>query len=235
MAIRFFCAHCRRWEEGGSISWSARLIHRRRGTTCSQSEGETPKESAQRATHDSNTEKMEHLSITPTPTPSIDDTDEIDDTDDMDTGENSVEIGHVSLDHALHQKLALNRKQLKARHHIDYLDKYIEAGRMPTGLKLQFPEIHLMDSMSITQTRKKIADIHRQTEKSICTALIEHYTQVIQETKQQMDHVERAISSHMHKDPRGTSREHRRLLNKLERNEDSMEHNLQPKKKRLET
>ena len=101
---------------------------------------------------------------------------------------------------------------------------------MPTGLKLQFPEIHLMDSLSITQTRKKIADIHRQTEKSICTALIEHYTQVIQETKKQMDHVEKAISGHMHKGPRGTSHEHRRLLNKLERNEDSMEYNLQRKR-----
>ena len=101
---------------------------------------------------------------------------------------------------------------------------------MPTGLKEQFPEIHVMDSLSITQTRTNLAETHRQTEKSIRIALIEHYTQVLQETEKQMDRVERAISSHMHKDPRNTSTEYRRFLNKLERYEASIQHNLQRKR-----
>ena len=57
-------------------------------------------------------------------------------------------------------------KILKAWHHKGYLQKRSEAGQMPTGFKVLFPEIHLIDSMSITQTLTKVADIHRQTEKS---------------------------------------------------------------------
>ena len=66
--------------------------------------GEPPKESAQRAAHNSNTERLADLSITTTPAlaPNIDD-------DEMDTEENSPEMEHTSLDHALNQKLALNR------------------------------------------------------------------------------------------------------------------------------
>ena len=105
---------------------------------------------------------------------------------------------------------------------------------MSIGLKVLFPEIHLMDSMSITQTRTKVADIHIQTKNSICTALIEHYTQVLQ-TEKQMHHVEKAISSHMHKDPRGTSSEYRRFLNKLERNELRQHEAHLAEEKRVET
>ena len=58
----------------------------------------------------------------------------------------------------------------------------------------------MMDSPSITKTRSNLAEIYRESERNICKALIEHYKEIQTETERQINHTEKAIDSHLHKD-----------------------------------
>ena len=96
----------------------------------------------------------------------------------------------------------------------------------PKGLRIQFQEIHMMDSPSIAKTRSNLAEIYRESEKNICKALIEHYKEIQAKTERQINHTEKAIDSHLHKDPH-TSATYNTYLLKLERNQDNIRSLLQ--------
>ena len=75
--------------------------------TGSQSSGESPKEPDQRAAHDNTIKELADLSITTLPNTNGSNTEEIN-TEEMNTDKMDEVEEHISLDHALNQKLTLN-------------------------------------------------------------------------------------------------------------------------------
>ena len=148
----------------------------------------------------------------------------------MDVREEESSSQYISLDHAMKQRLKLSRKLLKAIHHAEFLQSCLDAGRIPKGLRIQFQEIHMMDSPSISKTRSNLAAIYKESERNICKALIEHYKEIQTETERQINHTEKAIDSHVHKDAE-TSATYNTYLEKLERNQDNVRSLLQNRRK----
>ena len=77
---------------------------------------------------------------------------------------------------------------------MQFLQKCMDMGKMPKGLRGQYREIHLMDSPSSTKTRAVLAGLFKRTEQSICEALIEHYALVLKESNESL----RTVNNTMH-------------------------------------
>ena len=69
----------------------------------------------------------------------------------------NTEMNVVSLEEAMLTMERIRSKSLKAEQH-EFLSKCLEAGRIPKGLRIQQKEVHLMNTPTAANTRKKLAE-----------------------------------------------------------------------------
>ena len=99
----------------------------------------------------------------------------------------------ISLEHAMRIELKSRNRILKATHHIDFLQKCVKAKKIPKGLRIHHQEIHLMDSPTVINTRATLSEMYKRTKLDICKALIEHYVQIRNDSKEALEQVVRTI------------------------------------------
>ena len=104
------------------------------------------------------------------------------------------------LSNALNNKLRLRQKLLKVSHRLTFLDKYIKQDVVPNGLRIQH-ELYYMDASVNSSTRTNIENILKRSERDVCKALIGHYKTLEEETKSDLETVEKKIKDHLDQDP----------------------------------
>ena len=144
----------------------------------------------------------------------------------------NTDTSNISLEEAMTSLETIRTKALKAAHHHTFLRDCLESEKIPKGLRIQNKEVHLMNTPSAADTRKKLAELHALTERGICKALIEHYANVKSECEEAGIETDRTIREELkHKGPEATRR-YEAFLEKLENSEDNMRSTLSERRRK---
>ena len=125
------------------------------------------------------------------------------------------------MDDAMHLKLRIRNKLLKAAHHRVFLQKCLDAGRVSKGLKIYHHVVHLMDSPSATETQARLKESYARTQRDIIEALIEHYVNVDKECQTALTKVEKTIRAELEQQGPEASAKYEIFLKKMEWSEDT--------------
>ena len=87
-----------------------------------------------------------------------------------------------------------------------------------------------MDSPTVTETRATLAETYRRTELDICKALIEHYVQITNDSKEALKQVMRTIQKKLKQKGPEASMMYKAFLNRLERSKDNFRSLLQERR-----